>query len=92
MCFLPTETIFVHCDQEGWLENHASRQREDFEVEPIFQNVHNFFNNLVQFSAQIVFHCEVRRLKPFAESAYKNTNILLQRYSTVQQTGPPRNG
>ena len=83
------DNFFVHLDQEGWrddstLYNSGSKH--------IFQNVHNFVNNLVQFSAQIVFNCEARRLDPFVGSAYKNTNIFHQRYSMVQQTGPARNG
>ena len=87
--FADRDNFFVHWDQEGW--------RDDSTVdnplsEHIFQNVHNFVNNLVQFSAQIVFNCEARRLDPFVGSAYKNTNIFHQRYSMVQQTGPARNG
>ena len=76
-------------DQEGW---HNGSSLHNSKVKHIFHNVHNFVNNLVHFYAQIIFNCEVRRLKPFVWSAYKNTNILLQRYSTVQQTGPSRNG
>ena len=75
LCFLPTETFLsTDRDQEGW---HDGSTLHNSKVKHIFHNVHNFVNNLVQFYAHTVPHCEVRRLKPFVGSVYKNTNIFL---------------
>jgi hypothetical protein len=76
-------------DQEGW---HNGSTLHNSKVKHIFHNVHNFVNNLVQFYAQIVFNCGVRRLKPFVGSAYKNTKYFTAKvlYGAADAAGEER--